>query len=220
MNEPAFKPTIIALAGGSGSGKTSLAKRLAKALGPGTSILSTDSYYHDLSHLEMAERIATNFDQLDAIDHHSLRRDLTMLKRGHPVQVPKYDMKTHCRLPETAVIKPAPWVLLEGLFVLALHAIRPLIDLGLFVQTPLDICLQRRLQRDCASDATEPLDTNSTSRKRTREQTLSDWHTKVAPAYLQWIEPSKHHAQDVLDGTLPLDTLCQQALTTIKHKLP
>jgi uridine kinase len=140
---------LIGIAGGTGSGKTTLATRIVEAVPAGQALLlQQDSYYRDRSHLSPAARAAINFDEPEALENDRLERDLRRLKAGQPVDSPLYDFATHTRRTDSRRLEPAPVVVVEGILLFAVAAVRDLFDLRLFVDTPDDVRLLRRIKRD------------------------------------------------------------------------
>ncbi|MCH8193995.1 MAG: uridine kinase, partial [Planctomycetes bacterium] len=140
---------VIGIAGASGSGKTLVAKRIVDHLGPDKAvIIQEDSYYQDLSDMARPERGGMNFDHPDAFDHDLLAGQLRQLLEGESISQPIYDYRTHCRQRETMAVDPASVIILEGILIFTCAELRELMDIRVFVDTPLDICLARRLERD------------------------------------------------------------------------
>jgi uridine kinase len=182
---------IIGIAGASASGKSLIAhtvyEELKTELGEAKiAIISEDSYYQDQSHLEMSERIKTNYDHPKSLDHSLLSEHLQALKNGESVNIPQYCYTTHNRLPETTYIKPKKVIILEGILLLSCPELRQLFDISLFMDTALDICLLRRLTRDVAE------------RGRTMESVIEQYQKTVRPMFIQFIEPSKQHADIII----------------------
>ena len=146
VNQTAY---LLGIAGPSGSGKSTLAREVYKRLGSKQSLLlSMDSYYRDLSHLDKRQRDGVNFDHPEAIEHELLVKDLQTLKAGNGVNVPNYDFNEHIRLKAQTRLEPMQVLILEGLFTLAFTSLRPLLDLSVFVELPDEECLARRVRRD------------------------------------------------------------------------
>jgi uridine kinase len=140
---------MIGIAGGTGSGKTTVARKIVEAMPVGQALLlQQDSYYRDRSHLPPAERERVNFDEPDAIEHDLLERHLRALRAGQAVDGPLYDFGTHTRRRETLRLEPCRIVVAEGILLFAVAAIRDLFDLRIFVETPDDVRLLRRIKRD------------------------------------------------------------------------
>lgn len=141
-------PTLIAIAGGSGSGKSRLARTLEDALAPHAATLTIDHFYHDLSHLPEPERDLINFDDPATIDWPAVEATLELLAAAQPAPIPRYDFATHTRHPQTDTLAPASVIILEGLWPLTRPAIRNLCHLTLFVDCSAELRLSRRIQRD------------------------------------------------------------------------
>lgn len=144
-------PLIIAISGASGSGKSLFTKNLFNgfsAQGRPVQVLREDHYYRAQDHLPMEQREKNNYDHPNAFEHELLKAHLQALRDGQPIDYPHYCYKTHTRLPETERLNPAPVIILEGIMLLARTDLLPLYDVKIFIDTPLDICLMRRMMRD------------------------------------------------------------------------
>ncbi len=179
---------IIAIVGASGSGKTSVVERLKADSELSLSVIEVDHYYRDLSHLSFEERDKVNFDHPDAIEFEALREDLKALKRGESVDAPVYDFSVHNRARETQRIDAKSIIILEGLLALADAGTTALVDQVVFIDTPLDVCLQRRIDRDAAE------------RGRSEASVRDFWATRAAPMFDAFIAPWKTTADLVLSG--------------------
>lgn len=183
------KAILVGIAGASGSGKTSVAGSIIEGLGADRAVvIQEDSYYKGLSHLSYDERAATNFDHPDAFDRELLVEHLLQLLNGEAVSRPIYDYTGHLRLEETEEVTPRAVVILEGILVLHDVRLRELMDLRVFVDTPLDICLVRRLKRDVSE------------RGRTVDSVIGQYERTVRPMYLRFVGPSKQYADIVIAG--------------------
>jgi len=181
-----IKSKLILIAGGSGSGKTHLARELKDRLGSQSSLLSLDHFYHDLSHLPSAERNLVNFDHPNSIDWSEVEKVISILKSGYPVDVPRYDFTTHTRMKECDQLNSAPLLLLEGLWPLTREKIRNGSALSIFIDCPADIRLKRRIHRD------------TMQRGRTEESIRRQFSEHVAPMHEVHIQPQLEHADLVL----------------------
>ena len=183
---PGDRPLVVGVAGGSGSGKTTVVTSIVDALGPGNvAVLPHDAYYHDLSNLPMEQRRAVNFDHPNAFDDDLFTRHLQDLRRNKPVDVPTYDYATYVRHAEVRRLEPRPVVLAEGILLFASASLRDLLDVKVFVDTEADLRLLRRLRRDVEE------------RDRSVASVLSQYEATVRPMHLEFVEPSKRWA-DVL----------------------
>lgn len=183
------RPFVVAITGGSGSGKTTTARQLVELLAPlGADLLSEDSYYKDSRSLPGFDAASYDFDRLEARDHRLLGQHLRALRAGRPVEVPDYSFVTHGRLGTSHVLAPRDIVVLEGIHCLCDAALLPLYDLTAFVDTPDDIRLLRRLLRDIHE------------RGRTPEGVAAQYLATVRPAYERWIGPSRLNATLVVSG--------------------
>ena len=173
----------IGVAGGTGSGKTTVAHKLAEAL-PASSadVIEYDSYYRDLSHLSAAERAAVNFDHPGSLDTELLVRHLAQLRHGNAIEVPIYDFVTHTRVAETRRVEPCPVIIVEGILTLVEDKVREFFDLKIFVDTDADIRVLRRIRGDIEQ------------RGRNFADVRSQYYATVRPMHLQFVEPSKRWA--------------------------
>ena len=195
---------IIGITGASGSGKSLVSSNLRKDFGPHeVTVLKEDNYYKELINMPMSVRSQMNFDHPDALDHETLRNHLETLLAGEKINVPQYDYVTHSRLPETTVVEPHKIIVLDGILILTDPALRQLLDIKIFVDTPMDICLLRRIQRD------------TVERGRTLTSVIEQYEQTVRPMYLQFIEPSKRYA----DIIIPLGGKNEIAIDIIKAKM-
>jgi uridine kinase len=204
-------PIIIGLAGGSGSGKTTVAESVrASAPGRTVAVLHHDSYYHDHGHLPMEERARINYDHPAAFETELLIAHLDCLRRGEPVDVPVYDYATHGRTDEVRHVEPADIVFVEGILVLENAALRELMDMRIYVDVDDDERFIRRLQRDVRQ------------RGRTLESVVSQYLDVVKPMHLQFVEPSKRHAHIIVPegghNRVALDLLCSMINETLRER--
>ena len=178
---------VIAIAGGSGSGKTTFARRLVTALGPDrVAILSQDSYYRDQSARFDGDGGAVNFDHPEALDFALLGIHLEALRRGETVQVPIYDFPTHTRKPETHSLQPRPVVLVDGTLVLTQAHLLGFFDHSVFIDVPEPVRFERRLRRDVHERGREP------------EGVKRQFERQVAPMHDQFVQPSSANARHVI----------------------
>ncbi len=180
---------MIAIVGGSGSGKSWLAEKLQAALAPHAVRLSLDDFYLDRSHLPSTRRARLNFDHPRAVDWRELERVLDALRSGARAPVPVYDFKTHSRLARSKVVKPARFVLVDGLWLLRRRTVRRLFTLGIFVDCSARLRLRRRLERD------------GRSRGRSRSSVLRQFRTTVEPMHARYVAPQVRQADVVVPGT-------------------
>lgn len=177
----------IGVAGGTGSGKTTVADEILRRVGRERIVtVNQDRYYHNLAHLEDDERVRHNFDHPKAIEEDLLVGHLRQLKSGRQARLPVYDFSRHIRLAEVELAEPKPVVLVEGILILALAAVRELLDVKIYVDTDPDIRFMRRLQRDMAE------------RGRTVESVIEQYVTTVRPMHLEFVEPSKRWADVII----------------------
>lgn len=198
-------PVLIALAGPSCSGKTSLAAALARSL-PGAphGVLSTDAYYRDLGRLPLHERAAANFDAPEAFDWPLLRQHVRRLASGEAVEVPVYDFTIHARAPhQVQRVLATPFVIVEGLYALYDPEVRACCTVLAWVEVPEEVCLARRIARDVAE------------RGRTEACVREQFAATVSPMYRRHIAPTRHYADVVLDGLVPTEALARQVAERI-----
>ena len=194
--------TVIAFVGASGSGKTQLVEALTMADGSRCpAVMRVDDYYRDLSHLDFASRETINFDHPDAIEFKRLAADLGQLKSGVSVHAPVYDFTQHTRSNVTQIIESAELVILEGVLAMAEVATRALIDRLVFVDTPLDTCLSRRITRDAHE------------RGRTEASVRDFWETRAAPMFEHHVRPWQAQADLTLRGDGDFTTELSRART-------
>lgn len=182
---------MIAIAGASASGKSLFAstvyQELVAELGTdGIAILAEDAYYRDQSHMTMEQRVLTNYDQPAAFEHDLLMQHLRQLKAGEAVEMPQYSHTTHTRLEESIRVAPAKVVMVEGILLLTDEKLREQFDISVFMDTPLDICLLRRIKRDIEE------------RGRTLQSVTEQYEQYVRPAFFDFIFPSKQFADLVV----------------------
>ena len=180
-------PNFVGVAGGTGSGKTTVAQEIASALPQDkVSILEHDSYYRDLSTVGPEERAAVNFDHPASLETELLVAHITALKAGQAVEVPSYDFTTHARRAETRRVEPTPVVIVEGILVFADAALRAQLDIKIFVDTDADIRVFRCIRRDIEQ------------RGRTFQSVRDQYYRTVRPMHLEFVEPSKRWADVVI----------------------
>jgi uridine kinase len=180
-------PFLVGVAGGSGSGKTTVAERLAELIGePDLALVRLDAYYCDRNDLPFEERAAINYDHPDAFDWPLLLDHVADLHRGLEVRVPVYDFASYERLPDRVVVAPARVVVVEGILVLYEPQLRAQFDLRVFVDTDADVRFIRRLERDVAV------------RQRSVASVIEQYLGTVRPSHEQFIEPSKRHADVII----------------------
>jgi uridine kinase len=180
-------PVVIGVAGGTGSGKTTVARAILKRAGTNQiSLIQHDAYYKDLGDLPQAQRAIRNFDHPDALDNALLIAHLKELKAGRPIQMPIYDFTTHTRTGRTHKVEPSRVILVEGILIFADEILRQLMDAKIYVDTQADIRFIRRLQRDIAE------------RGRTMESVVHQYLATVRPMHEQFVEPSKRYADIII----------------------
>jgi uridine kinase len=184
---PVFARLVVGIAGGSGAGKTTVARALASALGPGSvRIVAHDTYYRDHPKLDREERARFNYDHPDALETELLIEHLGSLRAGRAVELPLYDFALHRRLANRQRLEPAPVILVEGILVLADAGLRRALDLRVFVDADPDVRLLRRVQRDL------------TERGRDIASIEAQYRESVRPMHLEFVEPSRRFADLIL----------------------
>jgi uridine kinase len=180
-------PLVIGIAGGTGSGKSTVAKVIIDRVGANhIALLPHDAYYKDLAKLEPAQRAIINFDHPDSLETSLLVEHIKQLKNYQFIELPVYDFKTHTRTPNTIRIEPQPVILVEGILILAEKGLRELFDVKIYVDTDPDIRFIRRLERDIAE------------RGRTSTSVIHQYMETVRPMHLEFVEPSKRYADVII----------------------
>jgi uridine kinase len=180
-------PLVIGIAGGSGSGKTTVANSLLSRVGEERiAYLPHDAYYKDLSALPPQQRAEVNFDHPNSLENELLCLHIERLRRGQPVELPVYDFTTHSRTSETIRVKPKPVIIVEGILIFIEAGLRGLFDIKIYVDTDPDLRFIRRLERDLRE------------RGRTTESVIHQYLTTVRPMHLEFVEPSKRYADVII----------------------
>lgn len=207
------RPIIIGIAGGTCSGKSSIANILIEEFRYTNSIniIKEDDYYKDQSHLPMEERVKTNYDHPLAFDFDLMIEHLDQLIKGQSIEKPTYDYTVHNRAEQTEVVHPSDVLIIEGLFALYTPAIRDMEDIKIFVDTPADVRFIRRLKRDVAE------------RARTVESITTQYLTTVKPMHDQFIEPTKQYADVIIpqgkENKVAIDLLKTKINSIINEKM-
>jgi len=180
-------PLVIGIAGGSGSGKTTVAQEILQRVGPSRiAFLQHDAYYKDLSGLPPTQRAEVNFDHPDSLESELLTHHVDELRAGRAVEVPIYDFSNHSRTDKTFTVQPRAVILVEGILIFAESELRKRFGVKIFVDTDSDLRLIRRLQRDI------------TERNRTAESVIKQYMKTVRPMHLEFVEPSKRYADVII----------------------
>ena len=182
------KPMIVGVAGGTGSGKTTLAEHIARAFGDKVTVIAHDSYYHLQVGKTYEERCLTNYDHPDAFETDLLRAHLDALCRGQSVEVPVYDYTIHNRSDRTVTVHPTPLIVLEGILIFSDTELRDMMDLLIFVDTDADERILRRILRD------------TKERARSLDSVISQYLTTVKPMHEAFVEPYKRYADVIVPG--------------------
>ena len=194
-------PKLIAIGGGSGSGKTYFVEKIKSFLDNSKLlVIPLDNYYRDQSHLTLDERVKQNYDHPDSLEFGLLLQHLELLKKGKSVDIPEYDFTVHTRKEKTLRVEPKELMIIEGILTLEYKNIRDLAELKLFVDTPDDIKFIRRLQRDIKE------------RGRSVESVINQYLDTVRPMFIKYILPTKDYADIIIDGTQYNPTFTRELL--------
>jgi uridine kinase len=185
-SETIDRPVIVGIAGGTGSGKTTLARRIREGVGERSCLIQHDWYYKDLEHLTEEERARLNFDHPESLDNAYLVEHLEQLKNSEAIEAPQYDFTSQTRLEETRAIEPLPVIVVEGILVFAVPEVRQQLDIKLYVDTDADIRAFRRIRRDMRE------------RGRDFEDIRRQYYETVRPMHLEFVEPSKRWADVIV----------------------
>ncbi|HLF28873.1 MAG TPA: uridine kinase [Anaerolineae bacterium] len=199
---------VIGVAGGTGSGKTTVAQEIIKRVGPERlTYIQHDSYYRDWKDLPFADRETRNFDHPDSLETDRLIEHLQQLRQGQPIEMPIYDFRAHARTGALRRVEPKPVILIEGILIFVDKALRELIDVKIFVDTDPDLRFIRRLKRD--------LD----ERGRSLESVIQQYLGTVRPMHLEFVEPSKRYADLIIPeggfNTVALDMVVARVLANV-----
>ncbi len=198
----------IGIAGGSGSGKTTIASKIMERVGPERiSFLEMDCYYMPLTHLPIEERSQTNFDHPSALDIELFVHHIRELKAGRAVEKPQYDFVNHTRRAETVTVEPKPVVILEGILLYENALVREHIDIKTFVETPSDIRFIRRLLRDIEE------------RGRTPASVAEQYYGTVRPMYKSFVSPTKEYADVIIPWQGYNEVAVDMVISRIEHRL-
>ena len=180
-------PKIVGIAGGTGSGKTTLAKKIREGLGSASQLIQFDWYYRDLSHLPLKDREEVNFDHPSSLESELLVEHIKALKEGKAIDVPLYDFKTHSRMMDQTIhIDPLPVIVVEGILLFCFEPLREMLDIKIFVDTDADIRVFRRIRRDMRE------------RGRDFNSIRKQYYKSVRPMHLEFVEPSKRYADVII----------------------
>ena len=201
------KPLIIGVAGGTASGKTTIADAIMESINhPQMVMIQHDAYYKDVSHLPLAERARINFDHPDALETDLMVRHLRELIAGRSIEMPVYDFSTHTRLRKGLIKKPAKVIILEGILIFCEQALRELMDVKIFVDTDSDLRFIRRLKRDIQE------------RQRSLESVIGQYLGTVRPMHIAFVDPSRKYADIIIpEGHNPVSTAL--VVTLIRQRL-
>jgi len=201
------KPLIIGVAGGTASGKSTIANAIMESLNdPQMVLIQHDAYYRDVSHLPLAERAKINFDHPDALETDLMVRHLRELVAGRAVEIPVYDFSTHTGLTKGVVKKPAKVIIIEGILIFCESSLRDLMDVKIFVDTDADLRFIRRLKRDLQE------------RQRSLDSVIGQYLGTVRPMHISFVEPSRKYADLIIpEGHNPVSTA--MVVTMVRQRL-
>lgn len=207
------RPFVVGIAGGTGSGKTTVAHKLAAAIPHGRCVtIEHDAYYFDQTHLPMEERARINYDHPASLETALLVKHLRELRAGHPVEVPIYDFANHARRRETRAVDAARVIIVEGILVFTEPTLRELMDIKIFVDTDPDIRLMRRIRRDLEQ------------RGRTFQSVRDQYYATVRPMHIEHVEPTKRWADLIIpeggNNHVALDVLLGQLWRIVNAEEP
>jgi uridine kinase len=198
------KPVVFGVAGGTASGKTTVARLILESVGASQmAYLPHDAYYQDRPDLSLAERAAVNYDHPNSLETKLMIKHIQQLLAGKPVQVPVYDFTNHRRTKETVSVEPAPIILVDGILIFTKRKLREMMDIKVFVDTDADIRFIRRLQRDM------------TERGRSFDAVIEQYMETVRPMHVKFVEPSKRFA----DVIIPNGGMNQVAIAMVVSRL-
>jgi uridine kinase len=204
-----MKPLIIGIAGGSGSGKSTVARKVAAELDASSvAFIDMDAYYNNYAQLPIEERRRVNWDHPNAFDWELLLDHLRTLSAGKSIEKPEYDFVSHVRRAERVRVPPAEVVVVDGLLLLADSRVREIFDVKVFVDTDADIRLIRRLRRDLVE------------RGRPLEEILDQYLTTVQPMHLEFVEPSKRYADVIVPRGGHNEVAIAMIVAKIRHRVP
>jgi uridine kinase len=184
---PSRPPVVIGVAGGSGSGKTTVVRRIVESLGPDqVTVLEHDRYYRDRNDLRLEERAALNYDHPDALETDLLVEHVRELKAGHTIEVPLYDFTRHARRADTHTVAPRKAIIVEGILIFTDRPLRDLMDVKVFVDADADTRFIRRMKRDLAE------------RGRSVDSVVEQYLGTVKPMHFEFVEPTKRYADLII----------------------
>ncbi|MEM7336306.1 MAG: uridine kinase [Chloroflexota bacterium] len=202
------KPIVFAVAGGTASGKTTVAKKILEVVGTSKiAYLPHDAYYRDLTHLSLEERVKVNFDHPDSLETKLMVKHIKHLLQHKTVHVPVYDFTRHTRTEESVLVEPAPIILVDGILIFTKRKLRELMDIKVFVDTDSDIRFIRRLKRDIDE------------RGRDLDNVISQYLGTVRPMHMKFVEPSKRFADVIIPHGGMNKVAMNMVVSSLKERL-
>ena len=206
-------PLVIGIAGGTGSGKTTVSNAIVERVGSHhIALLAHDSYYRDLSHLPFTERVKINFDHPNSLETELLIQHIVQLRQGEAIEIPVYDFKTHSRTTHTVHLEPCPIIIVEGILIFTEPELRKLFDIKVFVDTDADIRFIRRLERDI------------NERGRSSVSVIHQYLSTVRPMHMEFVEPSRRFSDIIVPegglNVVALDMIVARIQTLLNDKNP
>jgi len=203
-------PFVVGVAGGTGSGKTTVSRKIQEAVGPARmAYIQHDYYYLDQSHLRPEQRVLVNYDHPESLETSLLVAHLQQLRSGHSIDMPTYDFGAYARKPATVRLAPAPVILVEGILIYTEKALREQMDMKIFVDTDADIRFIRRLRRDLIE------------RGRTLDSVVKQYLSTVRPMHLEFVEPSKRYADVIVpeggNNKVAMELIISRLLDVVNH---
>lgn len=205
-----MKPVVIGIAGGTGSGKTTVTNAIRKQIADNVTLITQDSYYKNYPDLSYKDRCKINYDHPESFDTELLIKHIESLKNNVPISMPVYDYENHLRTKKTEPKKPSPIIIIEGILIFESPQLRNLMDIRIFVDTDADIRILRRIERDI------------NERGRSLNSVIQQYRTTVQPMHIEFVEPTKRYADLIIPeggyNTIAIDMIVAKIKSIIKVK--